>query len=58
MESTMKIHLNNDDSWSTEVINDINSRIVTFLTENFILEEDEVRNIAQAWTEHLTVERN
>lgn len=54
----MKIHLNNDDSWSTEVINDINSRIVTFLTENFILEEDEVRNIAQAWTEHLTVERN
>jgi hypothetical protein len=54
----MKIHLNNDDSWSTEVINDINRRIMGFLTENFELEEDEIRGIAQEWTEHLTVERN
>jgi hypothetical protein len=54
----MKINLNNDDSWSEEVINEINRRIVAFLTENFDLEEDEIRDIAQGLTERLTVERD
>jgi hypothetical protein len=54
----MKIFLNDENQWSTEFVNEINRRIVAFLTENFELEQDEIRDIAQAWVEHLTVERN
>jgi hypothetical protein len=55
----MKINLNiprDQDTWSDEVVNDINSRIVAFLTENFHLEEQEIRDIAQGWVERLTIE--
>jgi hypothetical protein len=59
----MKINLNSndfdDETWYGTIVNDINNRIVTFLTENFEnLEEDEKRDIAQELTERLTVERN
>jgi hypothetical protein len=41
--------------WDDDVVNDINTRIVTFLTNNFDLTDVQVRAIAQGWTEQLTV---
>jgi hypothetical protein len=54
----MKISVNasdyDDATWYGTVVNDINNRIVTFLTENFDLEEEEIKDIAQELVEMIT----
>jgi hypothetical protein len=47
-------HYDNQE-WEDFTVNDINARIVAFLTENFDLTDVQVRAIAQGWTEQLTV---
>jgi hypothetical protein len=58
MSNVNKIKLSeghDSQEWDDDVVNDINTRIVTFLTNNFDLTDVQVRAIAQGWTEQLTV---